>query len=293
MSIPASVEPQRPTGPGRAIGAGFRWARDHVATGLIKLGATPNRITVAGFLLTCGTGVCLAYGAGDQVAYWYSPAGGGPTSAWPLWAGIFLVLSAACDMLDGAVARLANLRSTFGEVLDSTLDRFSDIAIYLGCVVFFAWRGNVTYQILAVVAVANTFLISYVKARAEDVIDDCGVGWWQRGERYVALLLGCFFGHMPFVLWQQALLPAFTVFRRFDYARRAIGALERGAPPPSKLPPDTWWGRMMWWYYPRNRWQFDVVAATNISSIIVIPLLWEPMLAVGEYADPVRTWFGG
>ncbi len=268
--------------------------RDTLARVLIRFGATPNRITVLGFLLTCGTGVCLAYGAGHQVPYAYSGAAGpGPTSLWPLWAGLFLLLSAACDMLDGAVARVGNMSSKFGEVLDSTLDRFSDTAIYVGCAVYFAWHENVTYQVLAFLALGNTFLISYIKARAEDVVPGCcGVGWWQRGERYVALLLGCFFGHMPFVLWQQALLPAFTVFRRLEYAGRAIRAFERNAPPPPKLALRAWWGRLILWYYPRGTWQFDVVAGTNIASIIALPWLWSPLLGTGAYLDPLRSWLG-
>lgn len=282
-----------PPGLGKSIGSAIGAARDRVAHLLIRLRATPNRVTVLGFLLTCGSGYCLARGASHQVPYWYSGAGGGAAaSLWPLAAGLLLIASAACDMLDGAVARVGNMGSRFGGILDSTVDRFSDTAIYLGCAIHFAWHGNITYQILAFVALGNTFLISYIKARAEDVIPDCSVGWWQRGERYVAILLGCFFGHMAFVLWQQAVLCAFTVWRRLEYAYRAVQALDHDQPPPSKLPPDTWWGRCILWYYPRGTWQHDVVAGANIVAIIVVPLVWSPMLAVGEFVDPIRTWLG-
>ncbi len=116
---------------------------------------------------------------------------GGPVASWyPLAALAWLFVAAACDMLDGAVARSGNLHSRFGAVLDSTVDRFSDIAIWGACALYFAAAGNVTYCLLTFLALSNTFLISYVKARAEDLIPDCSVGFWQRGERFFAILVG-------------------------------------------------------------------------------------------------------
>ena len=281
------------SGHGRRIGAAISSLRDYIARGLVRLGVTPNGVTIFGFFLTCGAGWCLAYGAGQQVLYWRWGHTDGDASRWGLGAGIFLILSAACDMLDGAVARVGKLRSEVGAVLDSTLDRFSDIAIFLGIAWYFAWHGNLTYTVLAYVALCNTFLISYIKARAEDVIPDCTVGWWQRGERYVALLLGCFFGHMPAVLWQLSLSAGFTVIRRLEYAWRAVRAFEQGRPQPTQGPPAAWWGRLMLWYYPRRTWQHDVVAAFHISYIIFAPLFVPALRATGAYTDPLRAWLGG
>ena len=122
---------------------------------------------------------------------------------WPALAALFLFAAFACDMLDGAVARVGHLGSRSGAVLDSAVDRFSDMAIYLACALHFALlpQPNVTYQLLAVLALCNGVLISYIKARAENMIEDCTVGYWLRGERCAALLIGCTFGHMPAVLW--------------------------------------------------------------------------------------------
>jgi phosphatidylglycerophosphate synthase len=286
---------RRPTrGLGLTIAGGIARARDGLARGLIGLGVTPNHITVAGFLLTCGTGYCLAQGAGHQVPYFHNAAAGdGAVSLWPLWAGLFLLASAASDMLDGAVARLGHLGTRRGKFLDSTVDRFSDIAILLGCAIYFGRHGSLTYQVLTYVALANTFLISYIKARAEEVIPDCSVGWWQRGERYVALLLGCFFGHMPVVLWQLSLLAAFTVLRRLTYTWRAATAVEAGRSVPPQYPQRRGLDRLRFWLYPRGTWQFDLTAAMNILAIPIAPWLFPPLLAIGSHADPLRPWLAG
>jgi CDP-diacylglycerol---glycerol-3-phosphate 3-phosphatidyltransferase len=279
---------------GRYIGGGFCAARDTLARGLAALGITPNHLTVAGFLLTCGTGACLAIGAGHQVPYWAVDApGGGGASWWPLGAGLFLIASSACDMIDGALARITGSGSDFGAFLDSTLDRFSDIAIIVGISIYFARDGNLTYQLLALFALANTFLISYIKARAEEIVPDCSVGWWQRGERHVTFLLGCFFGHIPAILWQLTLLPAFTVWRRLTFAHQAITAQAAGHPLPSPLPPRTGWGRWKLSQHPRGSWQHDLVAGANIAYIIFAPLIFRPLLATGPYSDPLRAWLGG
>lgn len=275
---------ERP-GVGRIIGGAFATARDTLARGLLRLGATPNHVTFVGFLMTVAAGYCLARGAGEQLPYFY--AGHGPVGWWPLAAGVFLLLSAACDMLDGAVARLGNRSTPFGALLDSTLDRLSDMAIYVGCAVYFALAGNLTYQLLSLVALCAAVMISYVKARAENVIDDCSVGYWMRGERYVGILVACFTGHVPAVLWQQALSPALTVYRRVDYARRMLAARTRGTPAPRRWPQRTWWGLLRPWRHPRGSIPHDLVSAFNIAYIIFAARFWPVLLATGPFADPL------
>ncbi|HUW82445.1 MAG TPA: CDP-alcohol phosphatidyltransferase family protein [Phycisphaerae bacterium] len=254
----------------KAIGMAFASARDGLAGGLVAARVTPNALTGAGFLVTLGSAACLSLGAGDA----FGPSSAPGQSCWPVWAGALLIAAGACDMLDGAVARIGRKSTSFGAVLDSSLDRFSDVAIFLALVGHFCRRGNLTYTVLAAVALANTFLISYVKARAEDLIEDCTVGWWQRGERHVALLIACFTCHVPMFLWQQATLPMLTVFRRLDYTRKALGAKERGLPSPAKGPPT---GRMRLlhpWRYPRGSLPFDLVAAVNVAILVFGPWIF-------------------
>ena len=279
-------------GASRAIGAGIGAARDLVARGLVRVGVTPNHLTLAGFVLTCGAGYCLARGGSHQVPY-LSGGAAGSESRWPAWAALLLIVAGACDMLDGAVARLGNLKTRFGAILDSTVDRFSDMAIFIGCAVHFALVGNLTGQVLAMVVLCNAFLISYVKARAEEIIEDCSVGYWLRGERFVAILLGCATGHVLAVLWQLAVLNFLTVWRRLDYARRAVKSLERDLPPPPRGPSPGLRGRLQLWRYPRGSIPYDIVTGGNIAYLLVAPWFCPLLAGQGDYADPLRVWLAG
>ncbi len=216
-----SGQGQRRGGAGRAIGATVGKWRDAVAGALVALGVTPNMLTVAGTVLTGVASVCLIVGAG-HAPVWEANRAVGTSSWWPLWTAIVLTVAFACDMLDGAVARIGNLRSDFGAFLDSTLDRFSDLFIFGGCAIHFAYTGNVTCAALSITAAANGVLISYVKARAENFVDDCGVGYWQRGERCGLFLAGACFGHIPAALWLLGTLPITTVIRRIAHTHHLL-----------------------------------------------------------------------
>lgn len=277
-------------GVSKSIGQGIADARDAVARVLIRLGLTPNRATVLGFVATCSAGYCLARGATQQAPYFYT--GMGPTGWWPLAAALCLLVAGAFDMLDGAIARVGNMRTRFGAVFDSTLDRFSDMAIFLGAAACFALQGNLTYQLLAVVALCNALTISYVKARAETTIADCSAGYWLRGERFAAILIGCASGHVAAVLWQLALLSGLTVLRRVVYTRGAIRAMERSKPPPPRGPAPGLIGKLQLWRHPRGSISYDVVTGLNIAYIIVIPWWFPMLLAQGRHADPIAAWLG-
>ncbi len=269
-----------------AIGATVAAARDQVARACVRCGATPNRLTVAGFLVTVGSAICLFFGAGHRAPWEAHPGAPTPSSGWPVAAFVFLFAACAFDMLDGAVARIGRMATPFGGVLDSTLDRFSDCAIYFACAAHFALAGNATYVALSVAALCNTFLISYVKARAEELIDDCSVGWWLRGERCVGLLIGMTFCHIPGLLWQQATLPAFTVLRRILYTRAELAAKAAGGAPANRGPLPPPWKHLAPWRFPRGSVPYDVVAWFNISYIIVIPWI-HPFFYGGS--DPLRS----
>ena len=222
-------------GSSRAIGGGFVAARNAIARGLITAGVTPNHVTIAGLFANCIAAVGLVAGASHH-APWEAAVPGVGQSYWPLWVWAWLFVAGACDMIDGAIARLGDLGSRFGGVLDSVVDRMSDMALYGGLILHFALIGNITYAALSWAALCNGLLISYAKARAEDDIDDCGVGFWQRGERSAAIWLAAATGHLPIMLWQQAISPFFTFVRRVRHARAVLRAEAAGTEPPVKLP---------------------------------------------------------
>lgn len=289
----ALEESGEPAGASRSVGAAIGAARDALARMLVAAGATPNRITIVGFAFTCGAGYCLARGASSAVPYFNF--GREPSSWWPVLAAGFLVLAGACDMLDGAVARVGKLHTRAGAVLDSSVDRFSDIAIFVGCLLHFATRAtpNLTYQLLAVFALCNSVLISYVKARAETLVPDCSVGYWLRGERFAAVLIGCSFGHVPAVLWQLAISGFFTVWRRMSYAYRVLQAMDGGRPLPPRGPAPGLLGRFQLWRHPRGSVAYDLVTGAHVAYIIVLPCFWPALRAGGDYADPLRNWLFG
>jgi CDP-diacylglycerol--glycerol-3-phosphate 3-phosphatidyltransferase len=198
-------------------------ARRSRSSRLVGLGITPNRVSYAGLICAFAGGACLALGAGHVL-----PLEAGSISApasaswWPLIAAVFIAASSAADVLDGRLARGAGMQTRFGAVLDSTLDRFGDMAIFIGCAVYFGARGNATWVALACVGLVATVQISYVKARAENLVEGLGVGFWQRGERMATILCGAVAGRMPAALWIMAVFPLFTVLRRILEARRKL-----------------------------------------------------------------------
>ncbi len=272
-----------------AIGHVFCAGRDQLARLLVWLGVTPNAITATGFLLTVCAGVCLAIGGGHT----FGKVEGLTSSRWCFVAFWLLLAAGPCDMLDGAVSRIGGIGTRFGQVLDSTLDRFSDGVLYLGLIVHFAWVGNVTLCALSGIAMVHAYAISYVKARSENLLDSVPVGWWQRPERCFGFLTGTLFGHMPALIWQQATLPFFTVLLRLRYAGAALKAQERGTDPPKDGPLPGIGRYLAPWRHARGSLPYDVMAAINIGWIIVAPWIWP--FFYGR-TDPLRTlmerWFG-
>jgi len=262
---------------GRAVGHGFATARDFLARGLVRVGVTPNALTITGALLTVAAGVCYAAGAGSRFGWSLSTSA---PNAWLLLAGGLLVASNACDMLDGAVARIGGQKTRFGAFLDSTLDRCSDFAVYAGIGLHYAWRqpANITFVLACMVAFANAVMISYTKARAENLIDECPAGYWQRGERSAAILIGTFSYNIPAMLVQQAIWPAFTVLRRVLYTR---GVLAGRRPMLDPRQSTKWHYWLRPWLWPRMTVPYDLITILNI--------LWLLFAPVPAY-DVLREW---
>jgi len=251
---------------GRGIGFGFATARDLIAKVLLRLGVRPNTLTLLGMPITASAGVCFALGAGRGFAWTLYPYAS--ANAYLLLAGGLVVVSSACDMLDGAVARLGNCATTFGQFLDSTLDRFADFAVYAGIAVGYAARdpANLTFVLLSMLSFFNAFMISYSKARAENLIESCGVGYWQRGERSAAVLIATFALNLPALLIQQATLPLLTAIRRVAHTR-AVAAGRPGAPRPGTRKGEIRL-KMRLWRWPRMSLPYDLVTGLNIAWLI-------------------------
>lgn len=187
------------------VGRGGTWLLVRIVRPLGRAGVNPNVLTFLGFAMTVLA--AAAFGAGRL----------GLAAA-----GIFL--AGFLDMLDGQVARRANRATPFGAFLDSTLDRYSDILLYMGLVVHYAVMGSFFYVILAAIAMASSFMVSYTRARAEVLIASCKVGFMERPERLVLLILGGVFRRMAPVLWVIAVGATLTVVHRIVYTAQQIRA---------------------------------------------------------------------
>ena len=150
--------------------------------GMIKVGITPNMVTTIGFLGNLAAAVMFVYAA---------VAGNGIIDCYLVgMAGLVLILSSLFDMLDGQVARLGNMQSTFGAMYDSVLDRYSELVTLGGICYMLMEGGYFVGSIITFAALVGSLMVSYVRARAEGLGIECKVGFMQRPERVVITCLG-------------------------------------------------------------------------------------------------------
>jgi CDP-diacylglycerol---glycerol-3-phosphate 3-phosphatidyltransferase len=167
---------------------------------LARAGVTPNALTIVGCLLNVAVAAVIA--TGDH-----------------LLGGILMLLVAAFDTLDGAVARAANLATPFGAFLDSTLDRYSEALVFGGIIGYGVLTGSVETTLLAYAAAVGSLLVSYARARAEGLGLRGDVGWLQRPERIILLGVGLIAGLLVPALCILAVLTNFTALQRILHVR--------------------------------------------------------------------------
>ncbi len=142
------------------------------------------------------------------------------------WAGVVIIGAGLFDMVDGRVARASNRVTRFGGFFDSVLDRYSDLALLMGLLVYYASINRYSYIVLTAVVMTASVMVSYARARAENTIPKCKVGFLERPERVVLLIIGALFGRMAPVLWVIAILGNLTVIHRMIYTFQEAKRLE-------------------------------------------------------------------
>ncbi len=200
------------------------WVINPIVKGMIKVGITPNIITFLGLVFNVAAAALLVYGGVEcpgQLCY----VG---------WAGGIILFAGLFDMMDGRVARVGGMSSTFGALFDSVLDRYSELVTLFG---FFYWlilSGYLWGSILTFVALIGSIMVSYVRARAEGLNIECKVGLMQRPERVVVTALGAiaaplfnspaFDGTLIFVyaMGLVAFLANLTAFWRIWHCYKAL-----------------------------------------------------------------------
>src|SRR5512141_1695360 len=134
-----------------------------------------------------------------------------------LYAGLFIIGAGVFDMVDGRVARATNQVTQFGAFFDSVIDRYSDVALFFGLLVYYARANRFFYVVLVALVMVTSVMVSYTRARAESLIGTCKVGFMERPERIVLIIIGALFNRMAPVLWLVAVLSTITVIHRVQY----------------------------------------------------------------------------
>lgn len=157
---------------------------DPLISGMIKIGLTPNLITVIGFILNVAATALVIYAA-------YAFDSG--NTALIGWSGGIILFAGLFDMMDGRLARRGNMSSLFGALLDSTLDRYSELCTLFGITLYLLQTGWFWSGVVSFIALVGSIMVSYVRARAEGLDIECKVGLMQRPERVVLTALGAIF----------------------------------------------------------------------------------------------------
>jgi CDP-diacylglycerol--glycerol-3-phosphate 3-phosphatidyltransferase len=191
----------------RAIGIVFGTAIDRIVRWLALSRIHPNVLTFLGLVI-------------NIVAAYLFAAGNFR------WAGAVVIGAGLFDMVDGRVARETNRVTRFGGFFDSVLDRYSDLALLMGLLVYYASIDRYFYVVLTAIVMTGSVMVSYTRARAENTIPKCKVGFLERPERVVLLILGALADRMAPVLWGIAVLSNLTVAHRMIYTWQETKHLE-------------------------------------------------------------------
>lgn len=141
-------------------------------------------------------------------------------------AGLVIISAGLFDMVDGRVARETHKVTVFGGYFDSVVDRYSDLVLLMGLLVYYASINRFFYIVLTAVVMTGSVMVSYTRARAESIIPKCRAGFMERPERLVLLIIGALFNRMAPVLWVIAVFANITVIHRMIYTWQETKRLE-------------------------------------------------------------------
>jgi CDP-diacylglycerol--glycerol-3-phosphate 3-phosphatidyltransferase len=203
------------SGVGRACGV----LLDAIVRLLALARINPNLLTVMGLVVNTYAAFLFGYANGENMRRMF------------FYAGLVIIGSGFFDLVDGRVARASNKVSLFGAFFDSVVDRYSDASLFFGLLVFYARGNRFLYVVLTALVMISSIMVSYARARAESLIGSCRVGFMERPERLVLVIIGALFNVMAPVLWVIAVLSTITVVHRIVYTWQRTKSME-AAPMP-------------------------------------------------------------
>lgn len=164
-----------------------------IIKGMIKMGITPNMVTTIGFVGNVVAAFLFIHASQlTLISMGFS---------WLGWGGAILLFSGLFDMMDGRLARLGNMSTTFGAFWDSTLDRYSELFSLFGITLYLMTASGIWAGVITFLALVGSIMVSYVRARAEGLGIECKVGLMQRPERVVVTALAAIITGMTSNLW--------------------------------------------------------------------------------------------
>ena len=239
-----------------AIGAFFMLPLRAIINASVALGIHPNVLTLIGVLINVLAAWALAV---DMF----------------ITAGVIMIIANIFDFIDGKVAHITGTQSRFGAFWDSTLDRFSDLALFTGLIWLYAEVGRNGYVLVATLALIFSIMTSYARARAESLIEKCKVGFMERPERIVLFMIGAFTDRMAAVLWVILVLSIITVSNRIYYTYLALN---------DKPMPEGVLARFFFWRDERATFRYDIWVVVILMFVWGVPPDW--------LSDPTATGMG-
>ncbi|MDQ2775432.1 MAG: CDP-alcohol phosphatidyltransferase family protein [Acidobacteriota bacterium] len=200
----------------RAIGLGANSIIRLIVRALALSKINPNVLTFLGLVINMVAAAFLATGSFRT-------------------AGFIIIFAGLFDMVDGRVARETNRVTRFGAFFDSVLDRYSDLGLLVGLLVYYGTINRPSYVVLTAVVMTASVMISYARTRAENIIPTCKVGFLERPERVVLLIIGALFDKMAPVLWVIAILGNLTVIHRMIFTYQEAKRLEEAQLRPASV----------------------------------------------------------
>jgi CDP-diacylglycerol--glycerol-3-phosphate 3-phosphatidyltransferase len=201
-----------------AFGRACRVLLYAIVRGLALTKISPNVLTFVGLVINIGAALLFGFATGETQQRMF------------LYAGLVIIGAGIFDMVDGRVARATGQVTQFGAFFDSVIDRYSDVALFFGLLVFYARANRFFYLVLAALVMVTSLMVSYTRARAESLIGTCKVGFMERPERIVLIIIGALFNKMAPVLWVLAVLSTITVIHRIAYTYSRSRKLEAAQP---------------------------------------------------------------
>src|SRR5271157_1238272 len=200
-----------------AVGRSSKWLLYKIVHGLALTKISPNALTFIGLLINVVAGVLFGYAHAENQRRMF------------LYAGLVIIGAGIFDMVDGRVARATNQVTIFGAFFDSVIDRYSDVALFFGLLVYYARANRFFYVVLVAIVMVSSVMVSYTRARAESLIPQCKAGFMERPERIVLVIIGGLFekwGAMAPVLWVLAVISTITVIHRIRFTYEQTTAMQ-------------------------------------------------------------------